>query len=84
MTHKRFDNPNGTLKDSLGHNGVTSMYDIDTLADELYNRVGAKFTVRWEPWATAEPIIETDTLPANVSEADVENALNGMKTDGFL
>lgn len=86
MTHKRFDHPNDTLKEMRGYSGVQlpDGVDVHAAAENLYNRVGARFPVEWEPWATAEPKVDTDEFPNGVSESDVEAALSNMKADGLL
>lgn len=86
MTHKRFDHPNGALKDIQGYNGVQLPDGVTTedAANELYSRLGAEFRVQWEPWSTAEPLVDPNDLPDGVTETDVETALSNMKADGVL
>lgn len=86
MSHKRFDHPNGALKDMRGYNGIhlPDGVNIDQAAEELYSRVGASFPVEWEAWSTAEPRIDPNKLPSGVTETDVETALSNMKADGLL
>lgn len=86
MTHKRFDHPNGALKDMNGYSGINLPDGVspEDAAEDLYSRVGERFPVKWEPWATAEPVVDTNNLPQGVTEMDVENALNNMKANGML
>lgn len=86
MTRKRFDHPNDQLKQMQGYNGVDlpDGVTVEDAAEDLYNRVGERFPVEWDPWASAEPKIDTSSLPDNVSETDVENALAAMKNNGML
>lgn len=83
---KRYDHPNSKLANKRGHAGVQlpDGVDVPRAIDELYGRVGERFRVDWEPWSPAEPVIYTAELPDGVTEADVESALNGMKSDGIL
>lgn len=97
MPQKRFDHPNETLTDQRGHAGVRLPDGVEigshdqpgTAAYELYERLGVnneddRFPVRWEPWATAQPLIDPDGLPSGVTESDVETVLANMKADGYL
>lgn len=86
MTHKRYSHPDSAILDKTGYEGrhLPKGVTIAQSAEELYSRVGARFPVQWEPWAAAEPVIDTNDLPDGVSEADVESALNGMVADGLL
>lgn len=81
MTKKRYHHPAEKLNDPSTHNNklLPEGVSVDDAAEELYDRVGERFPVSWEPWATAEPLVEVDRLPSGVTEADVESALTAMK-----
>ncbi len=52
-------------------------------SDELYERVGTQFTVRWLDRRKAEPVFHQKTVE-KVGREEIENALSGMKSDGIL
>lgn len=86
MPRRRYQHPSEQFGDPQTHNSIVLPPDVspDEAAEELYGRIGDRFSVTWEPWASAEPIIDTDTLPTGVSEATVAAALTAMKNDGWL
>lgn len=86
MAHRRFHNPDGVMGEARSHNSIQlpDGVTIDDASEDLYARVGERFPVRWDPWSTAEPVIDPDDLPSGVAEADVETALGNMKTDGVI
>ena len=78
----RYDYYDESLTDDLSDNGLSVA--SDQYAAEFYDRIGGKFPVLWPSGSRAEPIIETDDLPRDVSESDIETALTNMKQDGIL
>lgn len=66
MAKKRFDHPNGDIKDMQGYNGVDLPSGVrpDDAAEELYSRVGERFRVRWEPRATTRLSTQTTSQTA--------------------
>jgi len=78
MTKKQY-NPSTEALKSKPRKG------FNNLVEEFYSRIGQRFPVTWKQQnGVATPEIDTDQLPDGITESDVENVLNNMKTDGWF
>jgi len=85
MTKKRYDYNDGQFVDIGNYNSNRIMpTDSDDLAEELYTRLGERFKIKWPSDSMAEPIVDTDDLPKNLTLSDIADSLNQMKNDNIL